>query len=70
MEKPKNMYVQPKDMNFVWGVCWRVRGWCREERDKEEKTNWDNSNSIINKMYFKKQKTKTKSTLSSHISLS
>ena len=34
------------------GECWVVGG-CRVEGDKEETKNWDNCNSIINKIYFK-----------------
>ena len=53
MEKPKNLYVQPMDMN-----CGRARegnaggrkvqGRGAESREK----NWDNCNSIIDKIYF------------------
>ena len=52
MEKPKNLYVQPIDMTCGSGEC----GWegvCRPQGNKGEKK-WDNYNSIIKKIYFKK----------------
>ena len=33
--------------------CWRVRGYRVEGKEKGE--NWENCNSIINKVYFKKE---------------
>ena len=50
MEKPKNLYVRPMDMNKV-GESWREGGavWGMKKGRKK----WDNCNSIINKMYFK-----------------
>ena len=40
------------DMNFGEWECCRVR----EEVDKGGGGNWDNCNSIINKIYFKEKK--------------
>ena len=49
MEKPKNLYVQPMDMNYGEGM-WvgvGVQGSGEERGEKD----WDNCNSIINKIY-------------------
>ena len=51
MEKSKNLYVQPMDMN--WGGS---QGEYRTEGDKGEKK-WDNCNNIINKIYLKIKET-------------
>ena len=53
MEKPKNLYV--------WPMAIKVGGWQREgeynaEGNKREGKNWDNCNSIINKIYLKKKR--------------
>ena len=48
MEKPKNLYVQPTDMNQGEGMM--VGGVQRVKGNKGEKK-WDNCNSIINKIY-------------------
>ena len=48
MENPKNLYIQPLDMN-EWGGM-RVGEGCRAEGEKGEKK-WDNCNSKIKKIY-------------------
>ena len=51
MEKPKTLHVQHMDMNSggkAAGI--RCAGWWGLKGRK-----WDNCNSIINKIYFKKQ---------------
>ena len=57
MEKPNNLYARPMDRTKEAGIAGRKQGtgW----RGKKGK-NWDNCNSIINKIYlnFKKQNTK------------
>ena len=52
MKKPKNLHARPIDMNKGGGIAGGKRGagW-RGQRGK----NWDNSKSIINKIYFKKK---------------
>ena len=56
MEKPKTLYIQPMDMNKGGGEGNAVgkggAGW----RGRKERKKWDNCNSIINKIYFKKEK--------------
>ena len=52
MEKPKNLYVRPMDMNY--GGVMQVGGGCRMEGNKWGKM--DNCNSITNKIYFNKRK--------------
>ena len=49
MEKPKNLYVQPMDMNQVGGRM--VRGWYKEKGIKGRKK-WDNYNVKIKKIYI------------------
>ena len=49
MEKPKNVYVRPMDMNLRWGND----GGRRVEGNKGQEKKWDNYNSIINKIYLK-----------------
>ena len=46
MEKPKNLYVLPMDMNYGR----RDPGWRGIKKKK-----WDDCNSIINKTYLTKQ---------------
>ena len=48
MEKPKNLYVQPMDMEDAGGRAVQGRG------GKRGRKKWDNCNIIINKIYFKK----------------
>ena len=48
MEKPKNLYARPMDMNYGGGMM--VGGGYLAERNKGEKK-WDNCNSMINKIY-------------------
>ena len=43
MEKPKNLYVKPMDMNY--------RGECGWEQRGIKQGKWDNCNSLINKIY-------------------
>ena len=52
MEKSKNLYVGPMDMKWeglLEGGC--VQG----GRGSRGEKNWDNCNSIINKVYFNKK---------------
>ena len=50
MEKPKNLHVQPMDMNQGGGVL--VGGGGAGQRGIKGGKKWDNCNSIINKIYF------------------
>ena len=50
MEKPKNLYVQPMDMNLRQGNAGGRQG-TGQEGIKGRKI-WDNCNSIINKIYL------------------
>ena len=52
MEKPKNLYVWPMDMNLERGNAGGsgFAGWRGIKGIKK----WDNCNSIINKIYLKK----------------
>ena len=52
MEKPKNLYVQPMDMNQGQGMLEGVggAGW----KGIKGRKKWDNCYSIINKIYFLK----------------
>ena len=49
MEKPRNLYVRPMDINWGKGRGGNERG--REVQGREEKL--DNCNTIINKIYLK-----------------
>ena len=51
MEKPKNLYVRPMDMNQVQGNA-GARGSAGQRGERGEKK-LENSNSIINKIYLK-----------------
>ena len=51
MEKPKNLYVRPMDMNQVQGNA-GARGSAGQRGERGEKKS-ENSNSIINKIYLK-----------------
>ena len=46
----KGLICMTNGHELRWGECW-WEGWCREEGQKGEK-NWDNYNSIINKITF------------------
>ena len=53
MEKSKNLYVRPMDMNeWGWGGNAGGRGGAGWREIKRRKK-WDNCNSIINKIYLK-----------------
>ena len=53
MEKPKNLYVRPKDMKLRGGGNAEGNGDTRWEVGIKGRKKWDNSNSIINKIYQK-----------------
>ena len=51
MEKPKNLYVRPMDMNKGGGANVGGKG-CAGQRGING-GKWDNCNSLINKIYLK-----------------
>ena len=52
MEKPNNLYAQPMDMNWVGGIA-GVKWGIKQRGTKGG--NWNNYNSIINKIYLKRK---------------
>ena len=52
MEKPKNLYIQPMGINYGEGMMVAGTG----KRGIKSRNKWDNCNSIINKIYLKKEK--------------
>ena len=56
IEKPQNLYARAMDRN--WGRVAGGKGNYQVEGGERGK-NWGNSNSIINKIYFKKEKNET-----------
>ena len=53
MEKPKNLYVRPRDMNCGVGGMLEGDGVMQEGGGYRGEKNRDNYNSITNKIYFK-----------------
>ena len=53
MEKPKNLYVQPMDMNLGGGWGMLVGGMVQGKGGERGGRKWDNCNCIINKIYLR-----------------